>query len=212
MTSLDFVTRHTTAVRLRDDTRLLLRPIVPEDKAMLLDGFERLSRASRYRRFMTGMDRLTEDMLRYLTEIDYVDHFAWAAIADDEPGRPGVGVARYIRLRDDRQTAEAAITVVDEYQGRGVGTVLLEALTAMALENEIIRFRSFVLVENQPMIELLRSLGSRFAVDSPGVLRSEIDLPATADAVRESVLFRMLRAAARGEIGVVPGSSSSGPT
>lgn len=214
MTSVDFVARHTTTVSLRDGTRIMLRPVVPEDKAVLADGFARLSEGSRYRRFMVGLNRLTAEMLKYLTEIDYVNHFAWAALDMDAAGTRGAGVARYVRLKEDPQTAEAAVTVADEYQGRGLGTILLEALTAAAIESGVVRFRSYVLADNHPMIDILKSLGSRFAVDSPGVLRSEIDLPATVEKIEDTTLYRMLRAAARGEIGVVPRSNSgpAGPT
>jgi len=138
----EFVRRRTTEVALRDGTRVRLRPILPEDKAVLVEGFRRLSPESRYRRFMAPIQELTDDELRYLTEIDYVDHFAWLALDLEQPGHPGIGVGRYVRIPEEPDVAEAAVTVVDDYyQGRGVGTLLLEALGAVALENGIRRFR-----------------------------------------------------------------------
>lgn len=199
----DFVARRTTDVTLPDGTRIRLRPILPDDKDVLLSGFERLSPESRYRRFMTAIDRLTPEQLRYLTELDYVDHFAWVAFAPREPGAPGIGVARYVRLRDEPEIAEAAVTVTDDYHGRGVGTLLLEALAAAAVENGIKKFRYYVLAENRPMLEILRNLGAHVEVDEPGVLRGDLDVPASLEAVKDGPLYRTLRAAARGEIPVL---------
>lgn len=199
-----FVEKRTTHVVLRDGTRIMLRPLVPEDKPHLAAAFERLSSESRFRRFLAPVDELSSDMLAFLTEIDYVDHFAWLALAEDERGRPGVGVARYVRSKDDPETAEAAVTVIDEYQGRGLGTLLVQALGAVALENGILRFRGHVLEANRPIREVLEASGATTHYDSPGVLRLEVDLPRQAEALRDSRLYRVLRTVARGETAVHP--------
>jgi GNAT superfamily N-acetyltransferase len=195
----EFIERRTTTVVLADGTMLVIRPVVPKDKQRFLDGFARLSAESRYRRFMAPIDELTPDMLRQFTEVDYVDHFAYVALLADEPGLPGVGVARYVRLEDDPEVAEAAITVIDDYQGRGVGTLLLEALGAVALENGIRRFRGYVLEQNRPMIELLGDGGVGMEHDGPGLVRVEVDLPGRAEALRGTPMYRVFRALARGE-------------
>jgi GNAT superfamily N-acetyltransferase len=121
---------HEQVVTLRDGTRALVRPIRPDDKQRLVDGLERLSPESRYRRFLRPVTSLSERELRYLTEIDYVNHFAWVAVAADVEDQPGLGVARYVRDPKDPEVAEAAVAVIDDYQGKGVGTVLLRMLTA----------------------------------------------------------------------------------
>ena len=123
-----FIESHTTTVTLKDGTRMLVRPIVPEDKNLLVEGFAQLSPQTRFRRFLGYMDKLRAPLLRYLTEIDYIDHFAWIGLNADDHG--GVGVARYVRMRDDPTAAEAAIVVVDAYQRRGAGTILLQLLGA----------------------------------------------------------------------------------
>src|SRR5262249_26789271 len=96
-------------LELRDGSTVELRPIRPEDKPIFLDGFARLTPESRYLRFFTGKDHLTDAELAYLTEVDGERHFALGAIAPD--GR-GAGVARFVRLEDEPDVAELAVTVV----------------------------------------------------------------------------------------------------
>jgi RimJ/RimL family protein N-acetyltransferase len=195
----EFVSRRTAVVSLRDGTRVRLRPVVPGDKPGLRDGFTRLSLVSRYQRFLSPMDELDDEMLAYLTEIDYVDHFAWVALLADEPGDVGVGVARYVRLRDEPDVAEAAVTVVDDWQGRGLGTLLVDALGAVALENGIRTIRGYVLEDNRKMREVLEAAGARISHDSPGLLRVEVDVAARAEQVRRTPLGAVLETLARGE-------------
>lgn len=181
---------------LTDGTRLGLRPIIPEDKQRLVDGFDRLSPESRFHRFFTKVDRLSDRLVAYLTEIDYVDHFAWAAF--DASSDLGIGVARYVRSSDDPQAAEAAVAVADDYQGRGIGTLLLRALAAVAFDNGVRRFRGYVMTENLAAQQMLRGLGATMSVDSPGVLLMEVDLPLMLEDIKGTRLYEVLKAAAAG--------------
>ncbi len=141
-------------VRLRDGTPISVRPIEPEDRGALARGFERLGPESRYRRFHSPIDRLTEAQLDYLTVIDHSDHEALAAFHDGEI----VGVARYVRTEPGPR-AEVAVTVGDDWQGRGVGRTLLDLLTVRAKEEGVQTFTAQVLGGNLPMVELLSTLG-----------------------------------------------------
>jgi GNAT superfamily N-acetyltransferase len=179
--------------RLRDGTGILLRPIRPEDKDALTTGLHRLSAESRYRRFMAPIVELSEEQLAYLTEIDYFGHFAWVAVLEDQPDL-GIGVGRYVRLEEDPQLAEAAVTVLDDYQGNGLGTLLVGVLAATARMAGILRFRAYVLEANQPMLEFLRGLGADAEYDSPGVVR--LDVPLTAELLPDSPAARLLKLAA----------------
>jgi protein lysine acetyltransferase len=193
-----FIGGHTAVLALPKGGRIRIRPIVPEDRELIRRGFEELSEESRYRRFM-GLKRLTEKDLDYFTQIDYHDHFAWVAFAHDEHPEPAIGVARYVRDKNDPEEAEAAVTVIDAYHNRGIGTLLLEALAAVAVENGIKRFIGYLLVENRPMMEVLHTMGARLTVDSPGVERMVLDLPEQAEGLKGTPLYRVLRAVARGE-------------
>ena len=107
---------------LRDGAVVHVRAIGPGDEALLEAGFERLSDESRYKRFLHPVKRLGPRELDYLTHVDHSDHEALLALG--AYGVEPVGVARYVRLPDG-ESAEVAITVVDDWQGKGVGTVLL---------------------------------------------------------------------------------------
>lgn len=167
-----------SAIRLRDGERIALRALVPEDRELLGDAFERLSDRSRLLRFFSPMPRLPARTLAALTAVDHCDHLALAAIHDCQL----VGVARFVRDRDDRTTADFAITVVDAYQGRGLGRALIAALRAEAAARGVQRLTMDVHPENRVMMALARSLGVRLAFRD-GVLHGAL---ATAEELRRA--------------------------
>lgn len=142
-------------VRLRDGSRVLIRPIEPDDRQTLAEGFERLSPESRYRRFFAPVRELSERDLDYLTRVDHRDHEALIAVEPDT-GR-AVGVARFVRTAPE--VAEPAIVVADDVQRLGLGTALLDALAERARAEGIARFEAPVLAGNHEAIRLLEGLG-----------------------------------------------------
>ncbi len=164
-------------VKLRDGSPVLLRQIRAADRVRLAEGVTRLSPASRYLRFQRAVDHLTDEELRYLTEVDHVDHEAIVALDHRRPERPGVGVARYIREPYEPDVAEAAITVADEYHGQGAGTLLLGALAARARSNGVDVFRSYVMDGNVAMLEVFDHLGARRELETTGLWRVDLDVP-----------------------------------
>lgn len=148
-------------ITMKDGARVRLQAVGPGDRERLLAGFARLSPRSRYLRFRRPVTELSEADIRDLTDTDARHHVAWGAIALDEPGEPGIGVARYLRSLNDGKTAEVAVTVVDEWQRRGVGRVLVETLLLAALENGIERLMARVLPENTGARRLLQRVGAR---------------------------------------------------
>jgi GNAT superfamily N-acetyltransferase len=188
------------AVTLRSGDRVLIRPIRREDKDVLLDGFGRLSPESRYRRFFSPMSELGHREVRYLTEVDHRTHEA--LVATDPSTGEGYGVARFVRSSTDPRTAEVAVAVVDNWQGRGLGTALLDALAARAREEGVERFTASVLANNPSMLELLRGLGDTEVLDrADGVVELQIELRGRGVPVG---LSQTVRAAARGELTVEP--------
>ena len=190
-----------TRTDLRDGSSIELREVRPDDKEAIAMGFARLSPESRYRRFFSSLDRLSATDLAYLTEVDHHDHEA--VIAFDDGGET-VGVARYVR-GEEPDTAEVAVVVVDDWQGKGAGTALLERLTERASENGIERFVALVLQENAEAIELFRSIdaettGPRRTPD--GYLELILEVPP--GPVPGTALGRALQTAAAGRVVIHP--------
>ena len=142
---------------------MLIGPVAPEDKALLTQLFSELSFETRYRRFFAAVREIDEARLAWLTELDHHDREALVAV--ESVSGAGAGVARYVRIGDE--VAEPAVVVADRWQRLGLGSVLLERLTARALEEGITRFRGLVLAENQDAISLFLHLGSPIS-QTPG--------------------------------------------
>jgi acetyltransferase len=164
-------------VRIRDGTEVGVRPIEPSDAVALREGFERLSLQSRYERFLSPMDHMSTAMVRYFTDVDHHDHEALVAFDPDDGGRL-VAVARYVREPDDPDAAEAAITVADDWHGRGLGTAMLDELAERARQEGVKKFTAFVLARNEDMIDMLFRLGPAKVVDRQnGAVQIEAELP-----------------------------------
>lgn len=165
-------------LRLPDGTPVRLRPLGPGDREALRHGVAHdLSAESRYRRFLSPLTELSDEQLDELTGADGVDHCALGALAGVR-GQPA-GVARYIRTPARPDRAEVALTVVDAWQGRGLGGLLLAALAGCALENGVRSFHADVLSDNAPVLALLRRCGSAAELHSlDGVVEARLDLDA----------------------------------
>jgi GNAT superfamily N-acetyltransferase len=189
--------------RVRDGTRVLVRPIEPDDRERLQVGLYRLSPTSRYRRFHAAVSELSDAQLRYLAEVDPVNHLAWIALDPALPGEPAVGVARRIRLPTAPRTAEVAVTVLDAYQGRGIGTLLLGVLSRATAAQGIRTYRAYVEEDNDAMLRIFRDLGARVGCLELGVYQLDIPLPEHADDLPDTPTGRVFKAlAARPAAGV----------
>lgn len=133
-----------------------LRTLEPGDGAALREIFEGLGPRSRVLRFLAPKTRLTSADLRQLTSVDGRDHVALLAEATAD-GRP-IGVARFVRDRDEPHAADVAVTVVDAWQNRGVGTLLSRALAELGLRLGVRRFTLDMLLENEGAARLLHRM------------------------------------------------------
>ena len=165
-----------TAV-LADGTEVVLRPIGPDDKPLLEQGMAALSPTSRRLRFMSSIESLSRSQLAYLTEIDHETHLAWGALIG---GRP-VAVGRVIRLPDSPRSAEVAITVVDDWQRRGIGTLLVRLLAEIARSIGIERFVFDALPENEGIVGLFEGFEANHQIRD-GVVSGSFDIGAIAPA------------------------------
>ncbi len=180
----------------RDGLALLIRALVPDDRAELARGYEQLSEESKRKRFFSPPPRLSPALLDYLTDIDFDHRFALVAQVGDAPGGRGVGVARWVRDRNDPTKAEAAVTVADEWQGRGIGTVLLLTLVEAAAERGITAFVADVLWENRALLDALRDAGATVGPLEPGVARVEFEVPPAGADLTGTAMYQLLVASA----------------
>jgi GNAT superfamily N-acetyltransferase len=151
-------------VSIANGQRLLIRPIRPDDKAELQRGVRRLSQRTVHQRFLMAKPRFTSSELRYLTEVDGVNHIALAAVELEFPHHI-VAVARAVRLPDQPDTAEWAIVVADPLQGMRLGSRLVEALAVAVRAVGITRFSATMLGDNVPVQRLLLRMATRLERD-----------------------------------------------
>jgi RimJ/RimL family protein N-acetyltransferase len=173
-------------VLLRDGTPALIWPLLPNDRAALLKGFAELSDRSRYRRFLSPTPELTDRLLKHLVDdVDGVNHIALICVALPEVGeeRP-VGVGRLIRYDTDRTVADIAVTVLDEWQGRGVATALIQVLLGRRPPG-VTQLRTVAAANNAAALAMLAAAGSLTTRTERGVVEVDVDLSA-ADSMREA--------------------------
>jgi GNAT superfamily N-acetyltransferase len=162
---------------LRDGTPAMIWPLLPSDRAMLREGFAALSERSRYLRFLSSIPELTEPMLQRLVEkVDGIDHVALICVALPEHGEDCiVGVGRLIRYADDPAAADIAVTVADQWQGRGVGTALIESLLDRRPKG-VRQLRTITAADNVPALAMLASAGPLTTRMEHGVVEVHTDL------------------------------------
>lgn len=183
-------------VVLKDGGGARIRPIKPEDGDLLRSFFERLGTESRYFRFFKIKKTLSDDEVKFFTAVDYDDRMALVCVLEGQ----FIGVGRYDREGEGSTTAEVAFAVADDHQGRGIGTELLELLTAYARDHGIDKFSAYVLAENRQMMRVFRNSGYEltrtmdsgvYTVDFP-VEESVVSLTAEAEREKRAVAASIL--------------------
>ena len=202
---------YSETVRLDDGSDALVRPIRPEDKPLLQNAFRRMSERSRYQRCMAEKSELTDHELQYFTEVDGTDHFALGAmLLSNDTASAGIGAGRFVRLNEP-DVAEPAVTIVDAYQQRGLGKIILERLLGAAWERDIRWVHSELLAENLGMKRLLDAVSHhevKFTNEGAGCLTARFPVPhpehvaAKPEHVQQSPLYRVFAHVASPDIEV----------
>lgn len=169
----------TRNVTLPDGANITIRPIRFEDAAIEQEFVRKLSNESRYFRFMDSLRELSPRMLSHFTQVDYDRHMALIAVATVDGREAESAVARYV-VADDSTSCEFAIVVADQWQRRGVGTLLMRALMDAARKRGLDLMHGEVLAGNQKMLNFMQRLGFRASFDAgdPRLMRVEISLRA----------------------------------
>lgn len=153
-----YPTHLTRQEQLADGTDIIIRPIRPEDALIEQVFFRKLSTESRYFRFMQELNELSQDMLIRFTQLDYSRELALMAVTMENNEEIEVGVARY-SMNPDGNSCEFALVVADEWQHKGIGTRLMQALISSARQQGFSLMEGEILTSNQPMRRLVESLG-----------------------------------------------------
>ncbi|MGL5829963.1 MAG: GNAT family N-acetyltransferase, partial [Angustibacter sp.] len=203
---------------LRDGLVVHLRPIRPTDAPAVARLHDGQSEESIYLRFFALLERLTPTELAWFTTVDHRDRVCLVATL----GEDIVGIGRYdVTSPSAPRTADIAFNISDAHHGRGIGSVLLEHLTAAARERGVQRFTADTLPENDKMLSVFSEAGysvQRFEDD--GIVQVSFDVSPTeaSDRVRQSreqrAEARSMRAVLRpgsiAVIGVLPDPDSPG--
>lgn len=177
----------TVPIALKDGSVALLKPITSNDQAMIREGLAHMSPESRRRRFGVGVDHLSDAEIRYLTDVDHVDHVAWGAVVDGQPA----GLGRYIRINGSN-TAEIAVTVVDRFQHRGLARLLVGALAASARMNGIDKLGFSIDPSNRGVLNILRDVETALD-ESVGMIQGEFDVQTLPPDESDDALTELLR-------------------
>ncbi len=157
---------------MKDGTVVYFKPLEKSDREKVIDGFKKLSAQTIYKRFFGYLKELSDDQLDKLLDTNSRDHIAWGAFdfKGDEPF--GIGVGRFWRSAEHPNEAELALTVIDDYQGKGVGTVLLCTLYCLASMMDIDMFTGNILSDNMDVIRRFSELGAELKLrDSEYLMR-----------------------------------------
>lgn len=166
--------------QLRDGTPVLIRPIHPSDENLERDFIERLSPQSRRYRFLGALKTPSAELLRQFTHPELLRGVAYIATIGEGPGSREIGVSRY-SASPDGLSCECAVCISDEWQGKGLGTMLMHRLIETARHQGITRMYSIDANDNRDMRELAEHLGFSRTVDpdDPTLVIHTLDVRST---------------------------------
>ena len=146
---------------LADNTNITFRQLTLADRERLRIGISLLSDESAYRRFFGPMRQLSDNNLDYLSQPNQFTHVAWGAMSDEYTQLPGLGTARFVVVKDAPDRAEFAITIIDEFQGRGLGTCFMALLYLLARFHNLSHLYGIILPSNQALLNRFKKLNAK---------------------------------------------------
>lgn len=176
---LDLTCQSYSAVeRLRDGRSITIRALRPDDHTQMLAAVSRTSPQSLYRRFFGPKKGFSESEKAFFLNVDFTDHVALVATIEQNGRTEIVGGARYVIAEPG--IAEVAFTVIDEFQGKGIGSALMRHLALLARRASLKQLIADVLPENTAMINVLKKSGLPTTISrAKGVIHVRLDLATT---------------------------------
>ena len=168
---------HEFSIPLRGGGEAQVRPILPTDKMALETGFSLLSEDSKYHRFLAPIKSLNSRQLTYFTEVDQVNHVAWGVGIPQDGELLGIAIGRYVRLADEPDVAEFALTVIDNFQSQGLGTFLMALLYRLAQrQGDIKKLRGVIGNNNYRMLKWMGQLEAHINNMPDGTTQADLDV------------------------------------
>ena len=177
-----------------DETWTFLRPVSMADRPFMEASLAHLSPESRQQRFLTPVSKLSDSQWEQLLNVDQENHVAWGIIPLDAEDLSASGVGRFVRLEEEPTVAEFALTVTDESQGKGFGTILLALLIWLARHKGVSVLRGYVQSSNIRMLNWMGRLGAVVEQASEGQMTVDLVLDTLefpADSQMASLLERL---------------------
>ena len=164
---MDFA-NYSVSETLRDGRKIEIRAQRPQDREGMLAAIGRTSSGSLYRRFFGVRREFSKKETDYFLDIDFVNHVALVAVADDSGQRTIVGGGRYVVVQPGQ--AEVAFAIIDAYQGLGMGSALMRNLATLGREAGLREFIAEVLPENAPMLKVFERSGLAMSTRRDGAV------------------------------------------
>ncbi|HEY2184192.1 MAG TPA: GNAT family protein [Xanthobacteraceae bacterium] len=159
-------------VHLTSGGRILIRPVLPQDRELMVAFFHDLSADARCGRFLHPVNEPSSELLRELTHVDHANHVALVAETFTDGREIVIGEARYVRAAD-RLSAEVSVSVAEPWQGKGLAKLMLAKLEQRAAAVGIGRIVGETFATNKKMLSLARKAGYVISASARGVIRIE---------------------------------------
>ncbi|WP_350024024.1 MULTISPECIES: GNAT family N-acetyltransferase [Pseudomonas] len=150
---------------LNDGSHVLIRPLRPQDREREKAFIENLSPATRHQRFLGEIKEVGEQLLNQLMDVGTPQRVAYVALVHDNGELREVGISRYAQVDEQPSHCEFAVTIADEWQGKGLGALLMQHLIDEARNNGFQQMYSVDSAANYSMRRLAKQLGMRSAID-----------------------------------------------